>query len=515
MSQQLLRSSYLKVKVLDIVSDFTRIAIVHEKDASRIGAHAGGKIRLMIGDKSLSCTVLITKTLVNEGYIGIDRATAKNLGVEDGDTVGVRSIGLPRSFSIIRKKLHGQKLSSEEIRIVVREVVDGTLTDGQIAAFLIGQIMHGMSLDELEALTRAMVDTGTKIEFEEPVYDEHSVGGVPGNSKVALVAVPTIAAAGVLIPKTSSRAITSPAGTADTMEVLARVALTPEEIKEIARKVRATLAWGGALNMAPADDIFVKVESTIGIDPQYQMVASILAKKLAMDVSYVTIDIPVGPKAKVRSTRHAEELATYFITLGKRLGIKVRCLLTNGSVPIGTSVGPALEAKEALEVLYGKKPLEGNFVEKALIIAASVLEEAGKAERGAGVQVARRILESGKALEKMKQIIEAQGGDPNVKPEDVPVGSKHVTVYAEKSGRITSIDNAAVTLVARTAGAPHDKGAGIKFHVTIGQRVKQGDPLFTIYAESSTKLEQALRLANELRVVEIESVLLKEIPPTR
>jgi len=501
---------YLKVKIIDINVGDSRYVIVNDSDLKALHVKPLERVRLTRGAKSVTAHILSSSTIVERGFIGLPKRVANELGVGDGVTVGIRIMEMPPSIPYIKKKLKGLRLAPEEIRQIVKDTVDGMLDDVELAAFLTAELFYGLTPEEMESLIRAMVDTGIKIEFEEPVYDEHSIGGVPGNSKVALLAVPTIAAAGLLIPKTSSRAITSPAGTADTMEVLARVDLTPEEIKEIAPKTKGLLVWGGALKMAPADDIFIRVLNRIMVDPRSQMVASILSKKLAMSVSTLVIDIPTGKGAKVTTMEEASKLAALFIEQGERLGIKVRCAVSYGSQPVGYSIGPALEAKEALEALMGKGAM--SLIAKAMGIAGLVFEEAGLAPKGQGERIAKEILYSGRSLAKMREIIEAQGGNPNIKPDDIPVGDKVITIEAPTDSYVTHVDNTAITLIARAAGAPEDKGAGVKIHVKAGSKVKAGDPLLTIYAESSVKLSQAYSLATKLKPITLEGMILKVIP---
>lgn len=463
------------------------------------------------GGVSKGAFVSLTRTLVESGKVLVSKDVASVLRIGKEDVVGLKPIPVPQSFAGIQKRLHGQRLSQDEIYALIRDVVDGVLGEAEIASFLTSQLYYELSEDELNTLIKAMVETGSKIEFEEPVFDEHSIGGVPGNSKVALIAVPTIAAAGLLIPKTSSRAITSPAGTADTMEVLARVDLTPEEIKEVARKVRATLAWGGRLNLAPADDIFVNIERKLSIDPWHQMVASILAKKVAMGVDNLVIDIPVGRKAKVKDMKEADQLAGLFIRQAARLGMNIKVAITFGGQPIGRTAGPALEAREALKTLIERKGSK-SLVEKALSIAGLVLELSGKVPQGRGVELARSLFEKGASYEKFKEIIEAQGGDPNVKPDDIPIGEHTYTIESPIEGAVTHIDNAAITAIARAAGAPFDKGAGVYLHAKIGYRVNRGDPLITIYSSSSVRLQEALNVASRYSPIIVEGMVIKVLP---
>ena len=501
----------MTVRILDMDTGKFRTVLINISDAVKRTIKPYDRVRITFGNRSRTAAVFVSETVIPPGHIGIPKTLADELKVHEGDKVGVKIITQPISVKYILKKLGGAKLSPEEIRAIIKDVVDGNIGDVEMAAFLLSEYFSGMSSDELESLIRAMVDTGSKIEFEEPVYDEHSIGGVPGNSKVALIAVPTVAATGLLIPKTSSRAITSPAGTADTMEVFAKVDFTPTEIKEIASKTKGVLAWGGALDLAPADDIFIHVEHRLMIDPPSQMVASILSKKLAMSVSYLVIDIPVGKGAKVENMSEAEKLASLFLEQTNRLGIKAKCAITYGGQPVGYYIGPALEAKEALETMIKRKG-PGSLVEKALGIAGLVFELAGKARRGEGTELAKQIFYSGRTYEKFKEIIEAQGGNPNVKPEELPIGNKSITFDAPTDAYVTHVDNVALTLIARTAGAPFDKGAGVRIHVKAGDKVKKGDPLYTIYAESSVKLSQAYSLSLKLKPITLEGMILKAIP---
>jgi len=494
---------------IDIESE--PLAILNYEDAAEWGVYSNQKIRLIKNGKYINAQVLVSKTLVPRGGIGLNKACLNALKVSPGDSITIKTISAPKSLHALKKRLQGNRLSEAEIKDIIEDVVIGRYGEAEIAAFLVSQILFPLDEEELTALIKAMAESGEQISFNEPVYDEHSIGGVPGNSKVALLAVPTIAARGILIPKTSSRAITSPAGTADTMEVLARVDLTVDEIIEIAKKVRGLLAWGGRLNIAIADDIFVEVERKLMIDPWTQMVASILSKKLAMNVTNLVIDIPVGKGAKVQDLSLAEKLAGVFITQGARIGVKTKVTITYGGQPIGRSVGPALEAREAIQTLIEGRGSH-SLVDKAMGIAGLVYELAGIVEPGKGFDLAYETLRKGLSYEKMKEIIEAQGGNPNIKPDDIPIGEHKYTVYSPLEGAVTHIDNAAITLIARAAGAPYDKKAGIIFHAKVGYRVRRGDPILTIYSSSSVKLEEAVRLMNRLSPVAVEGMIIKVLP---
>ena len=486
------------------------IVLLNPRDASSLGVLPGERVQIICGRCACGAIPVVSES-APEGTIIVSDSLIEKIRINACSEALVVPLGMPSSSDYLLRRMKGERLGAKEIKNIISDVVQGYYDDAGIAAFLVAQYIHGMSEDELEYLIRAMVETGVVVEFGEPVYDEHSIGGVPGNSKVALLAVPIVASTGLLIPKTSSRAITSPAGTADTMEVLARVAFAPEELRDIAKKTRGVLAWGGSLNLAPADDIFVRIERKLMIDPPAQVVASILSKKLAMSVSTLVLDIPVGHGAKIESEAEAEKLASLFLQQAGRLGMRIRVALTYAGEPIGHTAGPALEAREALETLArGRGSL--SLVTKACSLAGILLEMAGVAASGRGEELACRILRTGEAYKKFREIVEAQEGDPDIKPEDIEVGSYTYTLEATAEGAVTSIYNRAITLIARAAGAPEDKKAGVYLHVKTGYRVRKGDPLLTIHASSKAKLKEALQALAENPPIMIEGMLLKTIP---
>ncbi|MEM0378421.1 MAG: AMP phosphorylase [Thermosphaera sp.] len=485
--------------------------IINDKDAQELGITPGNILMVIHGDKQRTGVAVTTRTMTTAGAILISSELAQAIGLKGDESVGLKPLSIPPSFPALKRRLKGERLEESDYREIVRDIVSGVYGEAEIAAFLVSQLFYEPSEDELTYLIKAMVETGSRIVFEEPASDVHSVGGVPGNSKVALITVPIVAASGLLIPKTSSRAITSPAGTADTVEVLARVDLTIDEIKEIVKKTKGVLAWGGRLNLAPADDIFVNIERRLAIDPIYQMVASILSKKIAMGIERLVIDIPTGRGAKVQEVSKADEMAGVFIRQASKMNVNIRVAVTYGGQPIGMTTGPALEAREALSALMTGKGSR-SLVDKAILLAGLVLELGGRVPQGAGEDVAREIFLSGKAYEKFKQIIEAQGGDPSVKPDEIPVGKHSYTLTSPIEGAVTHLDNAAISTLARACGAPYDKGAGVQLHAKVGYRVNKGDPLITLYSNSASRLETAINLISQYHPVIVEGMLLKTLP---
>ena len=448
--------------------------------------------------------------MLPQGVVGIYDEVWKKLRIKKGEEVEILPAAQPESIALIKKKMDGNKLNKDDLHTIVQDIVDGNLTDAELTAFVTSTYIHGMDLDEIEWMTRAMVDTGERIEFDKhPVVDKHSIGGVPGN-KVSLLVVPIVAAAGLLIPKTSSRAITGAAGTADLMEVLAPVSLSASEIKDITEKVGGVIAWGGATNIAPADDEIIEVEYPLSIDPYCQVLASVMAKKCAVGAEAVVIDIPTGSSTKVRTVEDGRKMARDFIELGERMGISVECVMTYGGGPIGRTIGPALEVQEALRVLEDMKGAS-SLIEKSTSLAGILLEMGGVAQ-GAGKAAAEEILRSGKALQKMKEIIEAQGGNPEISSKTIKIGDKKTDWLSPRGGYATEFDNKRLIEIARAAGAPADKGAGIVIHKKRGEAVKKGETLITIYAEKAWKLENAVKEAQRKEPVIIEGMVLERVP---
>lgn len=503
-----MKSIQLKLRPLDMETG-RPVVVLHEDDAEELSHVPGDRIRVLTQTKTFTLIANTTRRLVSRGELGTFIEATQLLGLPKDSEIRVTLAPRPLSSTAIKKKLSGGTLSDEEIGNIIRDIVSENLTSTELTAFVVGCYTKGMSLEETISVVRHMVETGERLEFETgPVLDVHSIGGVPGN-KYALITVPIAAAAGLMVPKTSSRAITSAAGTADIVEVLANVNLDLDEIKKIVMKVGGVLAWGGAVKLAPADDIIIRVERMLGIDPRCQLLASVMSKKIAVGAEKVVIDIPVGAGTKIENLEDARDLAHDFIELGHRLGVQVETAITYGEQPVGHAVGPALEAREALETLMGKGP--GSLVEKAVSLAGIMLELGGVAPAGLGRERAMEILTSGRAYQKIKEIIAAQGGNPDIRPEEIPVGDKKEVITAPTSGYITRIYNDRVNEIARTAGAPHDKGAGIRLLLKKGSKVSAGDPLVEIYAEHEGRLDEALAVAKKRFPIRIEGMLLEKL----
>lgn len=439
--------------------------------------------------------ILAVLNVVDDGGIvapdelGLSEQSFTQLGLSEGEAVTVAHAEPPHSLEYVRAKLSGERLSQPQLKAIVMDIAGNRYSKTEIATFLVTVAETGLDRDEVLYLTRAMVDSGHRLNWHEPVVvDKHCIGGIPGN-RTSMIVVPIVAAYGLLCPKTSSRAITSPAGTADTMEVLAEVDLTPERLHQIVRDEKGCLAWGGTARLAPVDDILISVERPLNIDSQAQMVASILSKKTACGSTHLLIDIPTGPTAKVRSAREAIQLRKLFEYVGGRMGLSIQVIITDGRQPIGRGIGPVLESRDVMQVLQNAPDAPHDLREKSLQLAGRLIEFDNYVRGGEGYNIARDILDSGRALAKMQALIRAQG----VQTRQWTVGQLTHEVLAQRDGYVASIDNFMLARIARLAGAPMDKGAGVYLLKKIGDPVKSGEALYRIYAQFPSDMQFALK----------------------
>ena len=489
----------MKAKVLNIATGGPLVVLLHKKDAERLSFHTGDRIMVVKNKKEVTAIIdIATKGVVKKGVIGLFKETAKSLGVKKDCTVKVFPGEKPESVLYIKEKLDGKTLSKEKIQRIIEDISTHKLSDVEITYFVAACYSGRMSLKETVYLTEAMVNTGDVLKIKTKngiIADKHCIGGVAGN-RTTMLLVPIISSLGVIIPKTSSRAITSPAGTADTMEVLCNVNFPMKQLYKLVEKEGAFITWGGAVNLAPADDKIIRVENPLSIDSEGQLLASILAKKKSVSATHVLIDIPVGKGAKIESLREAKHLKKRFEIVSRLISMKTRVIITDGSQPIGRGIGPALEARDVLWVLEQDERAPKDLEKKALFMSAELLRLTTKIKFKEALKKAEESLRSGRALDKMIRIIKNQG--PKVtESSEIKLGKYKAVVKARKSGKITWINNKRVSLIARVAGAPLDKKAGIYLEKKKGDYVNHHSILYIIYAENKQKLEYALRLAEE------------------
>lgn len=480
----------LKVKSLGI--DTYRENIIFMRSDCHICRSEGftALTRLVVdhdGKRIIATLDVVHSELLQKNEIALSDIALKRLHVKDGDLITVSHLKPIESLSDVRAKMYHKKIDEAAYYRIINDITNDLYSDIEIAAFIAGCAGDNLDLDEIIWLSKAMFDSGTKLKWDGKIIpDKHSVGGLPGNRTTPII-VAIIASAGLTIPKISSRAITSPAGTADTMETITTVNLSIGKIKEVVNKEGGCFAWGGLAKLSPADDILITIEKALDVDSAGQMIASVLSKKAAAGSTHIVIDIPFGETAKVRTHEEALKLQYYFKTVGKAIKLNVEALITDGSQPIGKGIGPSLEAMDVLSVLRNQKDAPNNLKEKSLMFAGALLELSGKIKKGKGLSEARHILESGKAYDKFEKICLAQGGFKE------PTFAKYKTeIKSEIAGAVTTIDNRKLAKIAKLAGAPHYPSAGIYFNSPIATKVEKGQTLFTIYSESEGELQYAV-----------------------
>lgn len=485
------KATRARVRVRRIGIDTYNEPVLYMRSDSHVcraeGFESQARVEVRIGSRALVCTLHHTVNgMLDHDEVALSESAWRLLDAREGVEAALAHPKPLESLSHLRAKVYGNRLDAAAYRLIIEDVAKGHYSDLHLASFVTACAGTKLDLQETESLTRAMIAVGSRLEWPQSVVaDKHCVGGLPGN-RTTMIVVPIVAACGVVIPKTSSRAITSPAGTADVMEVLAPVDLDLSAMRAVVEREGGCLVWGGNVQLSPADDILIRVERPLDFDSEAQLVASVLSKKAAVGSTHVLIDIPVGETAKVRTVPDAERLAAVLNAVGANIGVRVRVVLSDGRAPVGRGIGPALEARDVLAVLRGSPAAPNDLRVRALHLAGELLEFCGRARAGEGARLAADTLDAGDALRKFGAICEAQGG-----MRTIPAGRYSHVLIAARAGRILTFHNRRIARVAKLAGAPRAASAGIDLHVGLDTKVEKGQPLLTLWADTRGELEYA------------------------
>ena len=490
----------LKVKNLNWIAG-RPVVILGKKTAERMNIFADDRVAIYY-PKKVYAVVDIFPKIVREGEIGLSQELSRILDLKNSEKIEVGTSEVSDATRLIRKKLQGESLTKKEIQSIISEIVHNNLTEAEIAYFTAAEKLGGMSLEETVNLTKAMVNTGTKLRFKKgKVADKHCIGGIAGNRTTPII-VSICAAAGLILPKTSSRAITSASGSADVIETISNVKLSIKEIKDVVRKTNACMVWGGSLGLAPSDDKIIRVERLLNLDIEPQLLASIMSKKIASGSKYLIIDIPVGSGSKMESIKKAKNLGRKFTQIAKIFKMKIKIVYSNGKNPVGDGVGPVLEMLDIIAVLKNDPSAPQDLRKKSLHFASSLMALCGIKN---STKKAEEILFSGKAYEKFKEIINAQNksDDFNERIENLKLAKYSKVIKSKRAGRITKISNHGINSTCRILGTPETISAGIYLHKHLGE-VKRKEPLMTLYSESKSKIKDALKFIkydNPFRII--------------
>ncbi len=478
----------LKIKKLKFLTG-RPVCIIHEDTAKEMSLHEGNRVLISRKNKKIVSIVDTFSGILSKKEIAVSEEIINQLNLKHSQLVDVEISEKPHCIEIIKEKLRGKRLNEKEVREIIDNIASNSLTEIEVTFFVSAVYEKGMTLNETKYLIKAMVETGNKLKFKGHVVDKHSVGGVAGNRTTPIL-VSICASHGLIMPKTSSRAITSGAGTADVIETIAKVDFSLNEIKEIVKKTNGCFVWGGSLGLAPVDDKIIKIEKVVNIDSSAQVIASILSKKISVGSKCILIDIPYGNSAKF-SKNEAIKLKQKFLKMGKIFNLNIEVVLTDGSEPVGNGIGPLFEIKDIIKVLKREKPPK-DLEKKSIFLAGKILESCKNIKKGEGEKIARETLDSGLAFKKFLQIIKAQKGNIKKLSKIKPKFSYNIK---EKNVKIKHIDNKMINELARLAGCPEDKAAGIYIHKKKNEFVKK-EPILTIYAVSKEKLKHAINFYN-------------------
>ncbi|BDP99923.1 thymidine phosphorylase [Aquiluna sp. KACHI24] len=396
---------------------------------------------------------------------------------------------------IIKKRERGE-LTTDEIRWLVAGYTQGSVADEQMSAMAMAILLNGMNRREIRDLTLAMIDSGERLDFQglqAPTADKHSTGGV--GDKITLPLAPLVASYGVAVPQLSGRGLGHTGGTLDKLEAIPgwQASLSNTELYSQLAEVGAVICAAGS-GLAPADRKLYALRDVTGTVEAIPLIASsIMSKKIAEGTSALVLDVKVGSGAFMKTLDRATELAQTLVQLGQDAGVKTSALLTDMSTPLGRKIGNALEVEESIEVLQGGGP--SDVVDITVELAAEML-------RLVGIDAdPRENLQNGKAYDKWRQMIAAQGGNPDA---ELPKAKHSTQILAPSSGVLTKLDALDVGVASWRLGAGRERkedavqfGAGIELHAQLGDRVEAGQVLMTLFTDTEEKFPRAIELAEQ------------------
>lgn len=396
------------------------------------------------------------------------------------------------AVEIIAAKRDKHELTDAQIDWVVDAYTRGVVADEQMSALLMAILLNGMNSREISRWTDAMINSGERMSWSElkvPTVDKHSTGGV--GDKITLPLAPLVAACGAAVPQLSGRGLGHTGGTLDKLESIPgwRASLSNAEMLKVLQDVGAVICAAGA-GLAPADKkLYALRDVTATVEAIPLIASSIMSKKIAEGTSALILDVKTGSGAFMSDPERAKELARTMVTLGTRAGVKTRALVTAMDVPLGLTAGNALEVRESIEVLSGGGP--SDVVELTILLAREMLDAAGVTN----TKDPEVALKDGSAMDKWRQMISAQGGDPDA---PLPTAKEHIQIKAEKSGTIASMDALKVGISAWRLGAGRARqgesvqaGAGIEIHAKPGKKITEGAPLFTLHTDEAERFARA------------------------
>jgi len=489
-----------KTKIIDIHEGENLVVLMNEQDAWECGITSMDKVSLIYDKKEFVFDVDLSHTYIQRWEIGIFEDIREKYNLKANQLVTVSfTKNTTESLEALKKWLQGKRLNQKEISAIMKDISNNRFTDILTTYFSAMGFFLPSKDEDLYRMAKAMAEAGEMLHFPWIVADKHCMGWVPGN-ETTMIIIPLLASLWIKMPKTFSKAITTPAATGECVSVLMDISFTKPEIENLVKKNNCCLIRGGGLDLAPADEKLIKVAYPLSMQSYSRTVVSIMAKKYAMGINHSLIDIPVWPTAKVPDMKTAKILKKKYEYVGKKLGMKVHVEITDALQPIGAGIGAVMQVREVLRVLQQHPDRPMDLEKKALHLCVQIIELVGLAKGKDAEKLAYGQLISGKSREMMQKIISAQHGDPKVKSETLELAKIQHVIHAEKSWKVKNIDMKVVNVAARTLGSPLDLQAGLYLHKKLGETVKKGEPIFTMYANDSSKIRLTKEFLDEKKM---------------
>ena len=478
-----------KVISFDIQNWSWHIVMLNSEQAADYWIKDDDKISLIRKWEEFVVDVVLTDKYVRANEIGVTNDFLAEYPIMQWDTVLVSFVkNNPLSMQAIRKKLLWKKISDEEIDAIIEDIKEKKIHDLVLAYYVATSFFYKSDVHELAYTTKATAYSWDMYRFPWIVAWKYCIWWVPGN-ETTLVVIPILASLWLTVPKSFSKAITSPAATGECVNVLMDIEFDKQEVIRITDKVWACLVWNEKLNLAPVNDRIIKVSAPLWMEPYARMISSIMAKNYAMWINHCLIDIPMWPTAKVATLSDARRVAKRFKEIWEYLGIKMDVQITDGKQPIGKWIWACLQAREALRILQQHSERSKDLEDKCIFLASRLLLLCGVADSMENAQkLAIAQLKNWEARKKLQEIIKAQNWNPNIKSEDIELGKFSYDVVAQKDCVIKKVDMKLLNTMVRWLWAPKEYRAWIYLHKKLWDKVKKWQVIYTMYSPSENKM---------------------------